>query len=326
MTFQLFFRKFLKYHQPGFFKYLDYIIFDFIATFFVKNNHILIGFAGVTLFSGKKTISKGGMYFLDRACPFFNFQYNLIKNDYEKFGLPIPIVPKYLTNRLLEEYLVSNYIIVPSDYSKNSYPDFLTKKIIKQKIFINTFLSNEISPLFTKHNNKFYVGFIGGDFIRKGVGYIIETFEILFNVNKDIVLVIKMHPNEFKKTKEANDFISKFTNRIIFINYLKNIKSFYEHIDYLILPSIDEGFGMVVLESILCSKPVIVSSNVGSSEYLKNSKYSYVFKVKDNKEFIQCLSKAYNNFTDINTNDIKLDCKHIYDNYLNTSSSLLKYI
>ena len=104
MIFQIIYRKILKIHQPSFLKYLDYVLFDLICSFFVKKNNVLIGFAGVSLISGLKCKKKEGKYILDRACPYYPHQFKTIKNEYLKSKLNPPHINKYLNKRLLNEY------------------------------------------------------------------------------------------------------------------------------------------------------------------------------------------------------------------------------
>ena len=76
-----------------------------------------------------------------------------------------------------------------------------------------------------------------------------------------------------------------------------DMKEFYSTIDVLILPSIHEAFGLVVLEAMAYGKPCIVSSNAGVSEII-NSQNGFVFNRRKLSDFIQTIIrviKIYNN-------------------------------
>ncbi|HEX2897274.1 MAG TPA: glycosyltransferase family 4 protein [candidate division Zixibacteria bacterium] len=51
-----------------------------------------------------------------------------------------------------------------------------------------------------------------------------------------------------------------------FIPVVENLKAFYKRADVFVLPSCDEGFGMVYIEAIMCGCPVICRKNDGGQE------------------------------------------------------------
>ena len=55
----------------------------------------------------------------------------------------------------------------------------------------------------------------------------------------------------------------------------KELQDYYNKADLIILPSVDEGFGMVGLEAMCIKKPVLVTETVGMKDkikkYIKNS-------------------------------------------------------
>jgi glycosyltransferase involved in cell wall biosynthesis len=51
----------------------------------------------------------------------------------------------------------------------------------------------------------------------------------------------------------------------------------------LVLPSLEEGFGLVVAQALSCGTPCIVSEAVGAKDLLKNRENGSVFSVKDSE-------------------------------------------
>jgi len=49
--------------------------------------------------------------------------------------------------------------------------------------------------------------------------------------------------------------------------------------DVLVLPSLGEGFGLVVAEALACGLPVIVTPNVGSSDLIHDGQEGFVVPV-----------------------------------------------
>lgn len=79
-------------------------------------------------------------------------------------------------------------------------------------------------------------------------------------------------------------------NKVSFLG-LKNRSYIYSHLkeyDLLIQPSISEGFGLTVVEGMVAKLPVLVSSNNGPIEIIKNGQCGFFFKKED---FLDCTEK-----------------------------------
>ena len=63
--------------------------------------------------------------------------------------------------------------------------------------------------------------------------------------------------------------------------YFKNIEDFYLQCDLFCLPSVDDGFGLAVLEAMASGIPVITTENVGASEMVENNINGFVGKIRD---------------------------------------------
>ena len=113
------------------------------------------------------------------------------------------------------------------------------------------------------------------------------------------------------------------------IGYLDDMEDFYERCDLFVLPSIDEGFGMVVFEALGCSLPVIITKNVGAGDFITDGEEGYVIDIRDaqqikykieylnaNREVMKNMSiKAKETFGNYQTRD---------DNYENRVKRLYK--
>jgi glycosyltransferase involved in cell wall biosynthesis len=71
------------------------------------------------------------------------------------------------------------------------------------------------------------------------------------------------------------------------------METFYRECDVFCLPSIDDGFGMVVFEAMGCGVPVIVSENAGASEMLSNKHCSDVVEPRNVVQISEAIHKYY---------------------------------
>jgi len=67
-----------------------------------------------------------------------------------------------------------------------------------------------------------------------------------------------------------------------FLGFQKEMKYFYEKIDVLVAPSLEDTFNLVVLEAMSAGKPTIVSQNTGACEIIEEEKNGFSFKIDKN--------------------------------------------
>ena len=275
-------------------KEFDTILFDKLSSMRLhKDTNIIHGLATFSLFSGQLIKKRGGKYVLDRACPHIEVQNRLIQAEADNLGLNVPVSTDSFLERTLEEYELADKIILPSTYSYNS---FLKMGVSKDKL-VRIPLTANFKPgsnlKVNRHRNKnekFVIGFIGGNVVRKGVVYLIEAWKKL-RLN-EAILRLKINQSELQKVpglwKKIEDDPS-----IEVIGYVRNIESFYRSCDVFCLPSLDDGFGMVALEALACEVPVIISSNAGASELFKDQSCGTIVRPRNSDDIASAITKYY---------------------------------
>lgn len=261
-----------------FLREMDAIIFDNIVSLCKSDCDIFHGWATFSLNTGKKYKKKGTPFILDRACPHISFQENLLIEEAELTKSNYIPNSKMFLDRCLEEYELADKIIVPSNYSYKSFINKGFKKNKIQKLKLNINYIAQKKRKFIKNNNKFVLGTIGGNPLRKGIKYLIDAWQSLKLHNA--TLLLKTSEFELKKNK---DLFKKVKNdqTIMIMPYFKNIEDFYMKCDLFCLPSVDDGFGLAALEAMASGVPVIVTENVGASEMVENNVNGFVGKIRD---------------------------------------------
>lgn len=133
-------------------------------------------------------------------------------------------------------------------------------------------------------HDKIYFLLVSTSHKRKGLALLEKVFKQLKNTN--IHLLVAGTP--FKD--------SGFQN-IKSLGFMEDMTLAYAATDYTVLPAIYEPFGQVVVESLACKKPVIVSKNVGAKELINENNGIVVNDFLPNswKNALEKMSKtAYN--------------------------------
>ena len=90
-------------------------------------------------------------------------------------------------------------------------------------------------------------------------------------------LVIGRGPLEEEVKKMAPDAME-------FIPKVEILKDYYRNSDVFVLPSADEGFGMVYVEAIMCGCPVVCRQNDGGEEIVHRTGGGVAIEVPDSDD------------------------------------------
>jgi len=178
--------------------------------------------------------------------------------------------------------------IVKFNFSKSDFiiaNSVATKKMLEQKFDLDEskihVIHNGISSKlinFRKfnrvHKNFDSIGFLGRLDSPKGLIDLLDSMKFL--KNKRIRLFIAGDGPQKKYLKK----ILKSNKKIYYLGRVSDLKSFFRKIDLLVVPSIREPFGNVIIESAAHKVPVLASNVDGIPEIItKNS--GYLIQPKD---------------------------------------------
>jgi glycosyltransferase involved in cell wall biosynthesis len=208
------------------------------------------------------------------------FQYNLLAEEADLLGINYKRDMELL-RRNVEELYLADVIVAPSNYSRNSYTD---PELIK-KVKVNLLGANLPYRCRTpKKTSGFVILMVGNDFMRKGTHYLIEAFKLIDR--SDAELWIRGNVPEFYRKLISDDRI-----RVIPAVTKNKLMELYLAADVFVQPSIDEGFGMTVLEALSFGLPLVVTENVGAKDLL-NEKVSIQVPIRNPEALANAISQA----------------------------------
>ncbi|MHA1696291.1 MAG: glycosyltransferase [Candidatus Helarchaeota archaeon] len=155
----------------------------------------------------------------------------------------------------------------------------------------------EINNLKNKYNiNSFCLLFVGRLSIKKGIFYLIEAMpKILLNFPKTKLIIVGYGPDQTLLEKKVQKL--KLQNHIIFTGALrkKEIFSYYTIANILINPSLEEGFGMVLLEALSFKLPVITTNSGGITDIIEDKKTGIFINQKQSDSIANTVNALLNN-------------------------------
>lgn len=105
----------------------------------------------------------------------------------------------------------------------------------------------------------------------------------------------KIISKSFKKSKLLKIIlkVAGLSKIVEFLEPTDNIIEYYKSLDCLVLPSKNEAFGLVALETMSCGKPCIVSSTTGAAEIIKHNENGLIFNRHLFVDFVKQLKTMY---------------------------------
>jgi glycosyltransferase involved in cell wall biosynthesis len=251
----------------------------------------------------QKVHNLGGKTVVTRASSHINTQNRIMLEEYKRFGYnSVPIHP-WVIKKSLAEFKETDYVTVPSQFAFNT---FIDEGYPEYKLILNPFGvdTEKFKPNPIDHD-KFTAIFIGENWIRKNV-YRLEQAWANLNL-KDNKLIIRSNAPIFNDIEYKN---------IELINWVQNIQDFYNMADIFIMPSLEEGCCLVVLEALASGIPVIISRQTGV-EITDGKEGFYVdpYNVKDLQEKISYFFENRNEIKRMGKEARKYAEENTWDHY-----------
>ena len=252
----------------------------------LSHNDIFIGWASSALATARVAKRRGVRFVLDRACPHVNFQQQMILEESAKLGIHAPAQPAWFRERQLEEYEMAERILVPSEYSRATFPESMRAKIIKAPLFGRCAFPATTHP---ERHDIFTVGVVGGEPLRKGYLYLLQAWEKLALPSARLLIRCDA---DFSQYPALRDCLARLSN-VEFVRYVPDMNDFYQRCDVFILPSVDDGFGMALFEAMANQVPSIATTHCGASELLTPGRDGIVVPARDADALAQAIDSLY---------------------------------
>ncbi len=244
---------------------------DWLVEKNLRDCDVFVGLSGAALKSGRRARARGAKVICDRGSAHIVAHERLLREEFRKRGAPFEGVDP--RNRAQEEaeYASADVITVPSSFAERS---FVAEGIAPGKLRrvpygmdLSRFQRVALPP-----DDKFVVLFVGAISFNKGIPYLLEAFAALRHPRKELVLIGAMAPEmaaycrgkQFADVTFAGPRPQSALSRWMSSSHV------------LVLPSLSDGFGMVMGQAMACGCPVIASENSGGPDLIANGSNGFV--------------------------------------------------
>tara|TARA_B110000879_G_C11118725_1_gene490758 strand:- start:324 stop:1556 length:1233 start_codon:yes stop_codon:yes gene_type:complete len=201
----------------------------------------------------------------------------------------------------LEETIIRNEnissIVFVTEAIRKAYLKLYGKPTSPNSVILNGYdalIFNVKEPLKNlNQTSKLNLLIIGGVSALKGQRRVLEALSLLPSTSKNKFILTLIGVDDTNKVPEYLKFAKINNIELKFLGYQKprKIAIVLQNVDYLILPSSSEGFGLVCLESIACGKPVIIPKHLPLSQEFNVLNNLNSIKIDDHlaKSIAKCL-------------------------------------
>lgn len=242
---------------------------------------------------GNKTALIGRIAAKDIGAPVIVTVHNFLKESKNRiFWIIARFVEKFFSNwsdkiicvsKALEESLVDSFGIpegkikhIPNSLDLESWNENADKVKARQKFgFVNGYK---------------YVGLVGRLVGFKGHKYAIEAMPGILSHDPGVRLVIVGDGPDRDKLMALSGKLG-LKDKIFFKGHVHEMREMYNAFDYFLFPSLNEPFGIAVLEAMACRLPIVAAESGGVSEILRDGDTALMVKPGDSADIAEKMTR-----------------------------------
>lgn len=241
----------------------------------LRGASVLVAMSNCGLEAGREMKRLGGVWLCDRGSAHIQYQDQLLAEEHRKWSVPYtPIDPRTI-QRELKEYEEAHAVLVPSEFARRSFlqQGVPASRIIKIPYGVDL---RDFFPGEKSQSGTFRILFAGGVSLQKGIPYLLEAVARLQgHVELAIVGDASLMPTSVLEQFD--------TSRVNWVGRLPKagVREWMQRSDVLVLPSVQDGFGLVLAEAMACGCPVVASSHTGIEDLVDDGVEGFVVPPQD---------------------------------------------
>ncbi|MGF1539027.1 MAG: glycosyltransferase family 4 protein [Pleurocapsa sp.] len=200
-------------------------------------------------------------FVLERSSAHIAVQAEILDREYKDLNALNYELDPQLIARELREYQLADRIAVPSLFAQRTFlqQGFKPERLIHNPLgtSLTTFSPGK------KQDKVFRVVYAGSLGVRKGIHYLVRAFMAADLPDSELILLGKTTP-ETPKLLEGAD------GRVKCLGHVPEVKlaEYYRNSSVFVMPSLEDGFGMVLAQAIACGIPIISTTHTGAEDLL----------------------------------------------------------
>lgn len=211
------------------------------------------------------------------------FDINFIEKIFGLLNVYFEMILLKKSNRIISVSPMTKKLLLEQNYKLKNRIFLISEGVDTDRFKPRDF---KIKKIYNIKKNELVLFFPGGVRAkRKGAETAFKAFKKLKSNNVEFKCIISGKNREFGWDEELKLLISKYklSDNLILVGELdyNDLPKYYSASDIVIFPSLFEGFGIPILESMSCGKALIASRTGAAEDIIKDGEDGLLFKVGD---------------------------------------------
>ncbi len=237
--------------------------------------------------------SNGQIRLLVRASSHIRVQRDLLEQEMDRSGIVTTIPSPWRIDREEAEYGLADYVEVPSSFVKNTFLErgFSPEKVSTLQLGVRTEAFRASRDAIEKRIKRVETGeplrvlFVGAISLRKGFYDFAHVARIL---HKQGFVFRAVGPTERTLRGFAGEHSECIQLRSAQLE--TELRREYEWADIFFLPTIEDGFAVVLVQAQAAGLPIIATTNCSAPDVLREGQNGWVVPIRDPDACIERLS------------------------------------
>lgn len=232
----------------------------------------------------------GALTVCDSGTSHERFQDQLLTDEALRWGIERQRAPERHLHYVESEYEEADLITVPSSFARRSFIDngFQPDKVVVTPYGADL---DEYQPT-PKSDALFRILYVGSLDTRKGVPYLLEAASALALADAELCMRGASAPETPRLLSRYN---GKIPLKLVLPQARERMKDLFSQASVLVLPSVEDGFGLVIGQAMACGIPVIASTSSGGPELIDDGVEGFLVAPRDSAAIRDRLLHLYEN-------------------------------
>jgi glycosyltransferase involved in cell wall biosynthesis len=229
----------------------------------------------------------GALTVCDRGSSHIRVQAQILREERDRSGIRTPMVPRWTIEKEETEYAEADTIFVPSSFA---YRTFVEAGVPPGKVVVIPYgvRLEEYFPT-QKRDETFRMLCVAALSVRKGIQYLLEATSGLSLPNSEVVL-------RGAWETESRAVLAPFAGRYRLHPPVARaqLADLYSQASVLVLPSVEDGFGLVITQAMACGVPVIATTHSGGPDVITDGRDGFIVPPRSAAAIAERLQFLYN--------------------------------
>lgn len=216
-------------------------------------------------------------------------QNEILNSEYDRLKIKRLYKRTLAQTRILEEIEMADRLVVASNFLKRSYVEngypAEAIDVLPYGVDLSRFSA---VPKLNAEQDKFRVICVAGISVRKGIIDLLDAWKIFGPAKGELILIGRI-------SSEMVDILKPYEPYFKHIPFVPNheLKNYLSASTVFVLPSLEDGFGLVCSEAMACGLPVIATHNTGAAELIEDEINGYVVPIRSPQIIADKLEMLY---------------------------------